>query len=250
MANTVKETLNKRLVYLAFLQREENIYHHTYNEELLQYEYVKNGDMRSVEESKRLFRTGITGQLSRDPLRGKKYLFVASITLVTRFCIEGGLKEETAYNLSDLYIQHVDLCGSVEEVDELHTNMIIDFTERMAELKCRAQYSPPIAKCMDYIYYHLHSRITLEMLAEHVSLSPSYLSSLFKQEKGMSIQEYIRTQKIETAKNMLLYSDYSLTEIGQILAFSSSSHFIRVFRQETGITPKEFQRRNFRKHWN
>ena len=97
--------MNKELTYLSFLQREEEKYHHTYDEELLQYEYLRDGDLRSVEESKRLFRTGIAGKLSNDPLRDKKYLFVASTTLACRFAIEGGMEAQNAYNLSDLYIQ-------------------------------------------------------------------------------------------------------------------------------------------------
>ena len=244
-----QRAMQDKLVQTTFLQREEDRYHHTYDEELLQYEYVKAGDPRSIEESKRLFRTGITGKLSQDPLRDKKYLFVAATTLATRFCIEGGMKEETAYNLSDLYIQQADLCESVDAVDELHTEMIADFTRRMAEFRRSPGLSRPVRECMDYIYYHLHERIALEALAEYVSLSPTYLAALFKREAGVTIQHYVRAQRVQAAKDMLLYSDRSLTEIGQLLAFSSSSHFIRVFRQETGMTPKEFRLRNFRRHW-
>lgn len=251
---------NKKLVYTTFLQREESRYHHTYDEELLQYEYVRDGDMRSVEESKRLFRTGINGTLSKNPLIHKKYLFVASTTLATRFCIEGGLDAQEAYNLSDLFIQHLDSCHTVEEVDEHQTLMIIEFTQRMAELHISGSTpdAPPsgqnrgftksVVECMDYIYYHLHEKITLQALANAVGLTPNYLAALFKKEKGMTVQQYIRSRRIEAAKNMLLYSDYSATEISAFLAFSSTSHFIRIFREETGMTPRQYQQKNFRRH--
>ena len=101
---------------------------------------------------------------------------------------------------------------------------------------------------MDYIYYHLHEKITLQTLAEAVGLTPNYLASLFKKEKGVTVQQYIRSRRIEAAKNMLLYSDYSATEISAFLAFSSASHFIRIFREETGMTPKQYQQKNFRRH--
>lgn len=205
-----QRAMQDKLVRETFHQREEDRYHHTYDEELLQYEYVKVGDPRSIEES---------------------------------------MKEETAYNLSDLYIQQADLCETVDAVNELHTEMIADFTRRMAELRRSPDLSRPVRECMDYIYYHLHERIALEALAEYVSLAPTYLAALFKREAGVTIQQYVRAQRVQAAKDMLLYSDRSLTEIGQLLAFSSSSHFIRVFRQETGMTPKEFRLRNFRRHW-
>lgn len=248
------------LVHTIFLQREEARYHHTYDEELLQYEYVREGDLRSVEESKRLFRTGINGTLSSDPLTHKKYLFVASTTLATRFCIEGGLDAQEAYNMSDLFIQRLDSCHTVEAVDEHQTQMILEFTQRMAELHLTGSepdtalsgassgFRKPVMECMDYIYYHLHEKITLQALADAVGLTPNYLAALFKKEKGMTIQQYIRTRRMEAARNMLLYSDYTATEISAYLAFSSASHFIRIFREETGMTPKQYQQKNFRRH--
>lgn len=250
----------QKLVYTTFLQREESRYHHTYDEELLQYEYVREGDMRSVEESKRLFRTGINGTLSNDPLIHKKYLFVASTTLATRFCIEGGLDAQEAYTMSDLFIQHLDSCHTVEEVEEHQTLMIIEFTQRMADLHISGSapdaplsgqnraFTKSVIECMDYIYYHLHEKITLQTLADAVGLTPNYLASLFKKEKGVTVQQYIRSRRIEAAKNMLLYSDYSATEISAFLSFSSTSHFIRIFREETGMTPKQYQQKNFRRH--
>lgn len=252
--------MNKELTYLSFLQREEEKYHHTYDEELLQYEYLRDGDLRSVEESKRLFRTGIAGKLSNDPLRDKKYLFVASTTLACRFAIEGGMEAQNAYNLSDLYIQKADLCRTVEEVYELQTEMITDYTKQLKMIHGRkamreadgqidsSTMSRPVWKAMDYIYYHLHEKIRLEDVAHAAGLSPNYLNSLFSREKGMSISKYICSKRIEAAKNMLLYSEYTETEIAEILAFSSVSHFIRVFRENTGSTPRQYAQSHFRTH--
>ena len=83
-------------------------------------------------------------------------------------------------------------------------------------------------------------RITLESLAGEVSLSPGYLSRLFKKEMGMSVSQYISMQKIETAKNMLRYSDYSPAQIASILGYPSQSYFTECFRKATSVTPKRF----------
>ncbi|BCN31127.1 helix-turn-helix domain-containing protein [Anaeromicropila herbilytica] len=261
--NDIDKNIDSKLVYTTFLQREKERYHHSYDEELLQYEYVRDGDMRSIEESKRLFRTGIAGQLSKDPILDKKYLFVASTTLATRFCIEGGMEAQEAYNMSDLFIQNLDRCYTVQEIYEHQTNMITAFTQKMAAIHDSNQeselthntpsysstiFSKPVYDCMDYIYYHLHYKLTLQELANQVSLSPNYLAILFKKEKGITIQEYIRAKRIEAAKNMLIYSDYTQTEIGQFLAFSSSSHFIKVFKEQVGLTPKDYKKKYYRKH--
>ena len=94
---------------------------------------------------------------------------------------------------------------------------------------------------MEYIDLHLHMPIRLAELAEHVKLNPSYLSVLFKKETGVPVSEYILNRRIDTAKNMLLYSEYSASQISEILTFSSQSHFIRVFKKKEGMTPREYQ---------
>ena len=66
-------------------------------------------------------------------------------------------------------------------------------------------------------------------------------STLFKQETGMGIASYIRKKRMEAACNMLRYSDIPYAEIAQILAFSSQSHFIQVFKADTGMTPHEYR---------
>ncbi len=119
-----KSKQNRKLTHTIFLQREHQLGHHSYDEEMRQYEYIKQGNMLGIEESKDMFTSSKTGVLSDDPLRSTKYLFVASMTLVTRFCIEGGMEAETAYTLSDLYIQQADQCTSVTAVETLHTEMV------------------------------------------------------------------------------------------------------------------------------
>ena len=246
--------IDKKVAITEYLQREEDLYHHSYDEELLQYEFLREGDIRSVEESKRLFRTGITGHLSDDPVRDKKYLFVASITLATRFAIEGGIEAQEAYNISDSFIQRMDRLNTVEDIFELQTEMMNEFTIKVKKVKSKrnqsenSDISRQVWEAMDYIYYHLHERITVEDVASAVSLSPNYLNHLFVKEKGQSIQKYISARKIDAAKNMLQYSDYSVTQIAAILAYSSVSHFISSFKKATGSTPRDFSLKNFRKH--
>lgn len=54
-------------------------------------------------------------------------------------------------------------------------------------------------------------------------------------------------RRIAVAKEMLLHSSFTSSQIASFLAFSSQSHFIRSFHKETGLTPREFQKRSYRK---
>ncbi|MBQ8972134.1 MAG: helix-turn-helix domain-containing protein [Clostridia bacterium] len=233
----------RKLRYMEYVQREEGIRHHTENEDSYQYELLKAGDMRAVEEAKRIFASDLPGHVSDDPVRNCKYLFVASATLASRAAISVGMDSERAYNISDLYIQRMDLLPDVESVRALHTEMIGYYTSQVALLDQKQVYSRSVARAMDYIYEHLHQPIRLIAIAEYVHLSPSYLSTLFRREAGVSISNYILNKRMEAARNMLRFSDIPYSEISATLAFSSQSHFIQVFRKQVGCTPREFRER-------
>ena len=98
-----------------------------------------------------------------------------------------------------------------------------------------------IKKVEEYIYLHLHEKIIIDAVANDIGLSPNYLSTLFKKETGLTLQQYITKKKIEVASGMLLYSERTPTDIGNILAFSSTSHFIKTFKSITGLTPRQYK---------
>lgn len=236
-----KPVNEKKLRHLEFINRETDNRHHTHTEDMKQYELLKIGSPDAVAEGIRMFSSSLPGRISDDLVKNYKYLFVASITLSSRAAIIGGLDAERAYNISDLYIRKMDTLKTVEEIKALHADMFAFYTKEMAELDKRQVYSKPIIQCMDYIYNHLHQKIHITDMAKQVKLNSSYLSTLFKKEVGLSISRYILSKRMEAARNMLKFSDYTYAEISTFLAFSSQSHFIRTFKRETGYTPKEYR---------
>lgn len=239
----------KELTYKAFLNREYEFRHSPFEKEFEFYDCVKNGDTESVERLMTPLGSSGTGVLSADPLRNLKYHFIVTIALITRFCVEGGMEMETAYTLSDLYILKADKCSCEKDIHALHREAVLEFTRQMNKLAHGNVYSKPVIMTMDYIYDNLHSKISEADIAEYISLSPSYISRLFKKEVGVTICTYIAVKRVETAQNMLKYSDYSPVDIGNYLAFTSHSHFISVFRKYTGMTPNEFRKKYYRDNW-
>lgn len=238
----MSESLEKKITHLQFIQRESNFKHHSYNEETLAYEYIKQGDMKAVTEGVRIFLSDTVGHLSDAPLRNKQYLFVASTTLATRYAIEGGMDAETAYIASDLFIQRADIAESVSDINSLHKEMLTYYVKQVAALRRKTVFSKPIIQCMDYIYYHLHENINGEVLAKVTDLNRSYLSTLFRKETGVTISDYIMSRKMEATENMLKHSDYTLTEISEFLNFSSYSYLAKIFREHHKMSPGEYRK--------
>ena len=240
--------IKRELFYKEYIQREEEILRAPYNPELEFYSVIKSGNVTKVRElcSQPLLSKEGLGILSENPLQNMKFHFVITTALVARYCIEGGMEVAAAYSLSDFYIQKADQCKTPKEVSDLHPIMCEDYAKRMRNLRKQKVCSKPVARCIDYIYDHLHTRITVDVLADYVNLNPSYLSRLFKKEVGSSISEYIQSRKIETAQNMLVYSEYSPAQIASTLAFPSQSYFTEVFKKRTGLTPVKYRALHFR----
>ena len=135
----------------------------------------------------------------------------------------------------------MDTLQTIEQVKELHKEMVTFYTNEMAKIDKTNIYSKPIVECIDYIYNHLHEPIHTQTLASLVHLNRTYLSTLFKKETGHTISEYVLSKRLEAAKNMLRFSTYTYSEIANILAFSSQSHFTTVFHKKTGYTPAEYR---------
>ncbi len=85
---------------------------------------------------------------------------------------------------------------------------------------------------------------TVKYLADNVHLSPNYLSDLLKKETGMNAQDHIHFFLIEEAKNILLNSSSSVSEIAYSLGFEYPQYFSKLFKQKTGKTPIEFRNQN------
>lgn len=238
--------IQDELAKVEFKNREYLIKHISYDREMAFYQSIGNGDM---EEMKRLFipfNVEGFGKLSENPLRNLKYHLIITVAMITRYVIEAGLEMEAAYNLSDIYIRKIDVCGDEDSIRKIHEELCEAYVKRMQACKRRRLYSKPVSQCIDYIYDNLHEKISLEDLAEVSGVSSSYISKLFHSEVGITIAQYIQKKKIEAAKNLLLFTDYSITDISNYMQFSTESYFISVFRKFCGVTPKKFREVHFR----
>lgn len=250
----MRNTTQKELVFQRFTQREYGLVHPTYDSELAFYTLVKTGNIEELEKRYSfdgLNETNIStrGILSEDRIRNLKYHIIVTIAMISRFCIEGGLDEDVSYGLSDIYIQRLDQINSEQKLREIHRELILDYARRMNKINSMKHYSIHCIKAIDYISNHLHEPITVQEVADNVGLDRTYFGKMFKQETMQTVAEYIRCKKVETAQNMLMYSEFSCAEISQYLGFASHSHFANVFRRYTGMTPSEYRENSYRKHW-
>ena len=232
---------------ILFENHENNVHHNPYDQEMREFGSIENGDLIQLEKSMQEDYDGTIGTLAKDPLRNLKNLGIVLVTLASRAAIRGGLSPEISFSLSDSYIQQIEECKDLALVAPLAHKAEFQYAEMVHEIKekqkgiLKKQKNPRINKCKDFIFSHLHDRITLEDLAAEADCNPNYLSQLFKECEGISISGYILQEKINRAKNLLIYSDYSYIEIATYLGFSSQSHLGTQFKKHTGYTLRQYR---------
>lgn len=86
-----------------------------------------------------------------------------------------------------------------------------------------------------------------EYIAEKLKFDYTYLSNVFSEVKGITIQQFIITHKIERVKELLIYDEMSLTQISYKMHYSSVAHLSNQFKKITGLTPSQFKKLKNRK---
>ncbi|GHP13323.1 hypothetical protein YK48G_07480 [Lentilactobacillus fungorum] len=98
--------------------------------------------------------------------------------------------------------------------------------------------------CLKYIKANIDQTISLDEVAQHVFLSPSYLSRIFKKTMHVNFIDYINNQKIAIAGEKLCLTASPVSHIAKQIGFAQTSYFTKIFKQHTGLTPSEFRQRN------
>ncbi|MBB6730888.1 response regulator transcription factor [Cohnella zeiphila] len=100
-----------------------------------------------------------------------------------------------------------------------------------------------LAALNQYIEQHLAEDLSLEKLADHVYLHPTYLSRLYKQISGIRLSDYIKEARLKKAAELLANPNLKIQEVATSVGFESAHYFAKVFKKEKHMTPQEFKDR-------
>ena len=95
-----------------------------------------------------------------------------------------------------------------------------------------------------YIRLHYPEDITLNSLADLVYLNPNYLSNVFAQVTGCTLNRYIKQIRMEKAQELLLNTNMKVSDISQAVGYPNTSYFCKSFQKMFGATPERFRQRD------
>lgn len=125
-------------------------------------------------------------------------------------------------------------------IDMIRADAALERGVRVSETVKRYNEGLVVEQIQELLRENLSVQITLDEIAAKVGFSKTYLKTLFKQSTGMSIMQMFNHMKIEEAKKLISQRNYLITEISEMLGFSSIHYFSRAFKKTTGITPSAY----------
>ncbi len=106
------------------------------------------------------------------------------------------------------------------------------------------QGSDPVEQAVSFIRDHLQSKLSRQDVADQVHLNPEYLSKLFRRETGLSLKDFILTEKMKKAATLLADSNLPISLVASKVGFDNLSHFSRTFQNYYQTSPKDYRQKN------
>lgn len=165
------------------------------------------------------------------------------VSLRCKMVVKNELKKLGLWYLS-VDLGKVELKNEItdDQRQQLKTNLLISGLELLDDKK-----SILIERIKNVVIEMIHYNEELpkinisSFISEKIGYDYTYLSNIFSEEKGITLQQYIIMHRIERVKEMLLYDDLSLTEIAYRLQYSSVAHLSNQFKKVTGLTPSNYK---------
>lgn len=214
--------------------------HQGYNTDKIMLECVKNG---YPGEAKRFlndyWKYSGRRELLEGNLRDRKNFSISYVAMLIQGAIEGGMDYEIASRLNLRYIDLIEQKNLSSELEQLEIEILYDLSSRVKKLK-RQGNTKLIRDCKDYIMENIAMNLKVQLIAEYFDVDSKYLARRFKKETNETIKNYIQRKKVEEAKRIMQSSHMNLIDIATNLSFHDQSHFTKIFKEFSGMTPKQY----------
>lgn len=174
-----------------------------------------------------------------------KARLVELLSVLSRAAVQSGVDIDTLLNKNLDYIHKVLTINTQEDICVWISHALDDFIESVytsQDAKKMSQLKPVI----EYMQACYDRPLTLADIARVVHLSVSRLAHLFREQMGITLIDYLTGIRISHAKRMLLTTDHNCTRICYDVGYNNQSYFTRVFKQLTGLTPRQYRTQNKR----
>ena len=176
-------------------------------------------------------------------VRAYKNIILSLNTLYSCEAENGGLSPFQTHLISEKYAIMIEHAENISQLEEIHLNMLDEYADPSIRITKSDNFSI-VEKAEKYLELNFAEDISIEEMAGELHIHPSHLMREFKKEKGITISKYRNQKRINKAKELIISSNLSMTDISLMVGFSNSQYFSTLFKKVEGITPVEFKKVN------
>jgi two-component system response regulator YesN len=196
---------------------------------------------KAVLENWRQIFTKELQSFEKAPWEAKSRIWGIITSLLSHIRIFKASSQIDLLELSLHYGRMIKRCDTVSELQEILEWIMNDLLSIRREPSFRDSV---IERAKTYILQNYsNEHLGLNEIARAMRLSPPYLARLFKKVVGMSVGRYIREVRVSRAKELLETTNLSIIEVALEVGYSDHSHFTKIFRKETGLSPSEYRKK-------
>lgn len=173
-------------------------------------------------------------------LRDERDLCITMNTILRKAAERAGVHPIHIDSFSNSNIPQIEKLENTEQVLLFQNKLIKGYCRLVAKYNLK-NYSQPIQKIITYISTDLTADLSLKSLANQVNINPSYLSTLFKKEVGLTLTEYVNRSRIEFSKRLLAGTNQPIKSIATQSGIPDIQYFTRMFKRITGVSPKVYR---------
>ena len=177
---------------------------------------------------------------SADPLRNLKNYGVVCNTLMRKAVESGGVHPLYIDRLSSSMARKIEMARSGEECRKLFSTMVHKYCLLVKNYSMKG-YSQLVQHVILRVEADLTADLSLKAHAKALSVNPSYLSTLFKREMGVTLTEYVNRKRMDNAIFLLNATDMQVQTIAQYCGIPDVNYFTKTFKRMVGKTPKEYR---------
>lgn len=180
-------------------------------------------------------------EVSGNKLRDNQTRMISFNTLLRRTAYTAGVHPFYIDVISSNYARLIENATKEDEINDIIPYMVRSYCD-LVKKRSMALYSEPIRQILVTIDASIAGDLSLKRFANELFLNTSYLSSLFKKETGKTLTDYVNENRINTAKRLLKSTTLSIQAIAASVGIPDIHYFTRLFRRETGVSPREYRK--------
>lgn len=241
----LKERFNlgeDNIIYIGDLEnKKESFYAHIKSEEELINSINAGNEARVAEIISNIIEDARSKELKSVKV---KQILLEIVSFVGRYLFKSSITYDDIFQGESSILAHLEKCDNITQMEAYIINILISVSKYLTKTRNYDSDNEIIAKVKELINKKYMNDLSLTLVAETVSITPSYLSRIFYKETKYNFVEYINYVRINKAKELLLDSKVSIKDVTGKVGYTNYNTFSRVFKKQTGLSAKQYRLEN------